>query len=116
MVEAAESDPEEFGHLVEAMDRSGNVSAAYRRLTVQQQAKQLQSQPPPLPSGPFQIIVADPHWRYDSGNSLPYPTMTIEEIKALPVRDIAQEDAILWLWTTNAHLPQDLRCGGRLGL
>ncbi len=105
VVEAAEREPEAYGHLVESMDRSGNVAAAHRRLLVQQQARQLQSAPPPLPTGPFQIIVADPPWRYESGNSLPYPTMAIEEIKALPVRDIAQEDAILWLWTTNAHLP-----------
>ena len=30
--------------------------------------------------------------------------MAIEDIKALPVASIAAEDAILWLWTTNAHL------------
>jgi N6-adenosine-specific RNA methylase IME4 len=31
-------------------------------------------------------------------------TMDIEEIKAMPIEDIAADDAILWLWTTNAHL------------
>jgi N6-adenosine-specific RNA methylase IME4 len=51
------------------------------------------------------VIVADPPWQYDSGNSLPYPTMPLEDIKAMPVREIADENAILWLWTTNAHLP-----------
>jgi len=30
--------------------------------------------------------------------------MSIEEIKAMPVVEIADENAILWLWTTNAHL------------
>ena len=30
--------------------------------------------------------------------------MALEEIKALRVPDIADQDAILWLWTTNAHL------------
>jgi N6-adenosine-specific RNA methylase IME4 len=30
--------------------------------------------------------------------------MHIEQIKQLPVGDIAEEDAVLWLWTTNAHL------------
>jgi N6-adenosine-specific RNA methylase IME4 len=30
--------------------------------------------------------------------------MAIEEIIALPVREIADENSILWLWTTNAHL------------
>lgn len=105
VVEAAEREPEAFAQLVESMDKSGNVAAAHRRLVVHQQARKLESQPPPLPTGPFQIIVADPPWRYEGGNCLPYPTMTFEEIKALPVRNIAQEDAILWLWTTNAHLP-----------
>lgn len=104
VVAAAEEDPEEYGHLVEQMDRSGKVSGAYRRLTVLQQARELQAAPPALPTGPFQVIVADPPWRYESGNDLPYPTMDIEEIKAMRVRDIADQNAILWLWTTNAHL------------
>lgn len=104
VVEAAEEEPEEFGHLVEQMDRSGKVAGAFRRLTVLKQARDLESAPPALPTGPFQVIVADPPWRYESGNDLPYPTMEIEEIKALPVQSIAANDAVLWLWTTNAHL------------
>ena len=30
--------------------------------------------------------------------------MDIEEIKSMPIACIADENAILWLWTTNAHL------------
>jgi N6-adenosine-specific RNA methylase IME4 len=33
-----------------------------------------------------------------------YPTMDIDDIKAMPVEEIADDDATLWLWTTNAHL------------
>ena len=104
VVDAAEEEPEEYGYLVEQMDRSGKVAGAYRRLEVLRQARELDAAPPALPTGPFQVIVADPPWRYESGNSLPYPTMDIEEIKAMPVAEIADENAILWLWTTNAHL------------
>jgi N6-adenosine-specific RNA methylase IME4 len=104
VMEAAEEDPDEYGHLVEQMDRSGKVAGAYRRLEVLKQAKQLESAPPQLPTGPFRVVVADPPWRYESGNESPYPTMDIEEIKAIPVGEIADENAILWLWTTNAHL------------
>ena len=104
VVDAAEEEPEAYGYLVEQMDRSGKVAGAFRRLEVLKQAKQLDATPPELPTGPFQVIVADPPWRYESGNSLPYPTMDIEEIKAMPVAEIADENAILWLWTTNAHL------------
>ena len=105
VMEAAEEDPDEYGHLVDQMDRSGKVAGAYRRLTVLKQAKELNAAPPELPTGPFQVVVADPPWQYDTGSSLPYPTMAIDEIKAMPVRDIADENATLWLWTTNAHLP-----------
>src|ERR1019366_2935494 len=105
VVEAAEEEPEEYGYLVEQMDRSGKVAGAYRRLTVLKQAKELDAAPPELPTGPFQVVVADPPWQYDTGGSLPYPTMALDEIKAIPVRDIADENATLWLWTTNAHLP-----------
>lgn len=104
VIEAAEEAPDDYGYLVEQMDRNGKVAGAYRRLTVLKQAKDLEAAPPTLPTGPFQVIVADPPWQYDTGSSLPYPTMAIDEIKAMPVRDLADENAILWLWTTNAHL------------
>lgn len=35
---------------------------------------------------------------------LPYPSMTITEIKALPVRGLAAADAHLYLWTTAKYL------------
>jgi N6-adenosine-specific RNA methylase IME4 len=104
VVEAAEEEPEEYGHLVEQMDRSGKVAGAFRRLTVLKQAKELEATPPQFPTGPFQVIVADPPWEYASGNSLPYPTMPLDEIRALPVEDLSDPNAILWLWTTNTHL------------
>src|SRR5579859_7396229 len=53
VVEAAEEEPEEYGYLVEQMDRSGKVAGAYRRLEVLRQAKELADAPPPLPTGPF---------------------------------------------------------------
>ena len=96
-MEAAEEEPDEYGHLVEQMDRSGKVAGAFRRLEVLKQVRQLETAAPTLPMGPFQVIVADPPWRYESGGSLPYPTMELEDIKALRVGDIADEDAVLWL-------------------
>ena len=65
------------------------------------------------PDGPFNVLVADPPWQYEkrvndatSRNQVSYPTMTQEEICALDVASIAQDDCILWLWTTNAHMEQ----------
>lgn len=64
----------------------------------------------PLPTveGGWQVIAADPAWRF-SGNSdgkpgrnamRHYPCMRFDEIKALPVRDIAAKDALLLMWVT----------------
>jgi N6-adenosine-specific RNA methylase IME4 len=63
----------------------------------------------------FRCIVADPPWqqsmmgqylkrRKNCAKCLPYPTMTVDQIKALPVGSMAEPDAHLWLWTTNAFL------------
>jgi N6-adenosine-specific RNA methylase IME4 len=64
-----------------------------------------------LPSGPFRVLVVDPPWKYDARAEddshrarNPYPDMTTEEIKRLPVASLAHADSVLWLWTTNAFL------------
>lgn len=73
----------------------------------------IQAEPDPMPEGPFRVIVADPPWHYHNGEGdpnhrggPPYATMSIDDIKQMPVEARAAEDAILWLWTTNAHLPE----------
>ena len=37
-----------------------------------------------------------------------YPTMSYEELKELPIPQIAYPDCILWLWTTNSHIHEAL--------
>ena len=61
---------------------------------------------PPLPQGKFGAIHADPPWRTDSWGAggtdrapdSKYPTMTIEEIAALPVEGLAADNCVLFLW------------------
>ena len=56
----------------------------------------------------YNIIYADPPWRYKVyskkglGRSAEshYPTMQLEEIQALPVKNMAASDCALFLWTT----------------
>lgn len=69
-------------------------------------------------SPPYGTIVADPPWRYDEGfatapggrkpfvEAMPYSGMDLDEIRALPVVDLAGKDCWLFLWTTNAYLPE----------
>jgi N6-adenosine-specific RNA methylase IME4 len=66
---------------------------------------------------PYRTIVADPPWRPEgwdrsgrespkAGPSKRYSTMPVEEIRALPVEDLADEDSHLWLWAINGLLEQ----------
>lgn len=57
----------------------------------------------------FGTIYADPPWSYGnqgtrSATDNHYETMTLEEIAALPVAELAAEQCHLHLWTTNAFL------------
>lgn len=60
----------------------------------------------------YPVIYADPPWRYEHSKTTSreienqYPTMSLEEICALPVIDLAAEDAILFLWTTSPKLEE----------
>ena len=56
----------------------------------------------------YSIIYADPPWRYKVyskkglGRSAEshYPTMELEDIRALPVGTLAADDCVLFMWTT----------------
>ena len=56
----------------------------------------------------YKVILADPPWAFRAwsnkgmGRSAEqhYPTMGLEDIKALPVADLAAEDCVLFLWAT----------------
>lgn len=65
---------------------------------------------------PYRTIVVDPPWTYDKTNAdkdrdgyagrrgLAYSAMSLEQIKALPVAELADPAARLFLWTTNRYL------------
>lgn len=65
----------------------------------------------------YPVIYADPPWRYEnppigaSSRSIEnhYPTMTLEDICALPVGDLCTDDAILYLWATAPKLAECLK-------
>jgi N6-adenosine-specific RNA methylase IME4 len=65
----------------------------------------------------FQVIYADPPWQYrnkktggsmKSGAEQKYPTMTFAEICALPIKDIAEKDSVLFLWVTTPMMEEGL--------
>jgi len=55
----------------------------------------------------YKIIYADPPWKYNDrldlqgeGADLHYKTMNIQELCNLPIKEISDEDCILFMWTT----------------
>jgi N6-adenosine-specific RNA methylase IME4 len=66
----------------------------------------------------FPTILADPPWQFQNrtGKVAPehrrlsrYETMTLDDICGMPVADVAEERAHLYLWVPNALLPDGLR-------
>ena len=64
------------------------------------------------PKGKYRIIYADPPWQYGDerrgfgGATDHYNTMTMEELKAMPVSSLTEENAVLFLWGTAPLLPE----------
>lgn len=93
---------------------------------------------PKLPNKKFDIIYADPPWDYNgklqfdnssknaehidlskkifiSSAAFKYPTLKTSELKKLPVQEIAKNDCLLFMWTTNPHLAQGIELGESWG-
>ena len=63
----------------------------------------------PLPAGVHRVVVADPPWQYGNTSTRGaaedhYRTMTIAELRELPVEERVADEAHLYLWTTNGFL------------
>jgi N6-adenosine-specific RNA methylase IME4 len=68
-----------------------------------------------FPDKSYAIIYADPPWQYRDkaaagkrGADFKYPTMSLDDLKQLPVASIADENCALFLWVTNPMLPVGL--------
>ena len=64
--------------------------------------------------GNYSIIYADPPWRYarkgmQGAAERHYPTMTVDELCALPVAELAARDSALFLWATFPKLTEALQ-------
>ncbi len=91
-----------------AKERKREAKREENRQQVAQAAK------PDAVEGVYSTIVIDPPWDWGDegdqdqlGRSRPdYATMSIDELKALPVDKLAATDAHLYLWITNRSLPK----------
>lgn len=66
----------------------------------------------------YQIIYADPPWSYNARDSKKtkfgggamahYPTMSVDDLKALSIKDISSDNCVLFIWVTFPKLKQGL--------
>lgn len=69
-----------------------------------------------LEPGVYGLIMADPPWRFElysergeeKSPQAHYRTMTLDDIAALPVADLAAPDCLLWLWATAPMLDRQI--------
>ena len=64
----------------------------------------------------YRVIYADPPWQYGNTNVTGfveqrdhYQTMLPDEIAAMPIKDITEDDAVLFLWVTSPILEDSFR-------
>lgn len=67
-----------------------------------------------FPNKKYQVIYADPPWRYQDrtppqgGAEKHYSTMVLQDICDLPVKAIADDNCVLFLWATYPLIPEAL--------
>lgn len=65
--------------------------------------------------GTFNVLYADPPWRYEHSVTdsrqieNQYPTMSLDDICALPIGEITEPDAVLLLWATSPKLAEAMQ-------
>ena len=99
----AETQPEEAQAVRDGLKRFNEVR---REIKLEEVKKAVA-----LPTAKYRVIYADPPWKYgdqlteDYGSvKFHYPAMTIAELCALPVREMSESDAVLFLWVTSPLL------------
>lgn len=93
---------------------------------------------PSLPDGRYEILYVDPPWDYGgkmqydlsslkthnenferpvfiSAADFKYPTLKLPELAELPMRDLASDDSLLFMWTTGPHLANSIDLGRAWG-
>ena len=93
---------------------------------------------PKLPDKKYQVIYADPPWDYGgkmqydkttikdenvgfekkifiSSATFKYPTLKLKQLKELDVKSIADDDCLLFMWTTGPQLANSIELGEAWG-
>lgn len=90
----------------------GKRSPASAKREIQKRQRASAPEPEP-PTGKYRVLYADPPWQYSNSGfnqsaESHYPTMSQRELCALPIRDLAMDHSVLFLWATSPLIPEAL--------
>ena len=108
VIEAAEKDPERYGHLVRQMQRTGKVNAAYSKLRKAEDEDRVLDLKPI--EGKFRTLIMDPPWDMDKFSKTAkapqeFATMTLDEIEDIQPAQWADDELChLYLWAPNGFV------------
>lgn len=119
LLEIARAKPADQHAIAVVLERGNVETVREAKQVVREQAHAERDAALPAPplataSGPFDLIYADPPWRYergtlrDNGDAIEnhYPTMDLEAIRALSVPGVIEPNCILFLWATSPKLAE----------
>ncbi len=115
ILEVAKEDPEIKEKWEKAKEGELSVEDVYRKVRVREKREKVRQKikPPGEIHGKFDVIYADPPWRYEFTPSETrsienqYPTMSLEEICNLKIP--TADDAVLFLWCPMPKLEEGLK-------
>lgn len=98
------------------LNKAVNEDLSVRELREEIRRDKIEESYAEMPTGKYRIVYADPPWEY--GNSMPsyfteqadhYQLMSLDEICSLNIRNITEENAVLFLWVTSPILRDSFR-------
>ncbi len=76
-----------------------------------------------FPQGQFDCLYLDPPWSYDDklhqgerGADHKYDTMSIEELKQMPIPDLLKPNSTVWMWSTTPFTAEAMKLAEHWGL
>ena len=103
-----ELDDKEILKMAKEIRKSAMSDRRKKRIEAIEQ-KRANNKPLQAEAGTYNVIYADPAWDYISEEALGYPTMSLQDIQAMPVNTIASEDAVLFLWCSASLIGDALK-------
>lgn len=110
--EAAQQGDEKAKEYVEKIDK-GKMTTSKAYAELRRETKKAERQNIEPPAGKYRVVYADPPWNYGdkrdgrtTGAEDHYPSMTIAELCDIPVNNITEDNAVLFLWVTSPLLEE----------